>query len=287
MAPITKAVSGAMHGGEGQALLPSDACDCHMHVFDARRAAVPGAMIVPPTASLGDYAQLQQRLGHRRHVLVQPSTYGTDNSLMCDALREQAGAARGVAVVDDTVGDATLTMLDDAGVVGVRFNQVQAGATTMAMLDTLGPRLHERGWHIQCHLSSTQLLASVDTLLALPTPIVLDHFARVGQSAALAAQARGAVWRLMDSGKVWLKLSAPYLSSVSGAPYFDDLSDFTRAVTRDFGDRCVWGTDWPHVTEAAKPDDEAMTRWFVSTVDDERIRRRILVDNPALLYRFA
>ncbi|GAB3626270.1 amidohydrolase [Pandoraea terrae] len=275
-------------GGEEppRVTLPANACDCHMHVFDSAREPVASAVVTPPTATIADYKRLQARLGTTRHVLVQPSTYGTDNSLMLAALEVQRACARGVAVVDDSVSDNELRKMDEAGVVGIRFNQVQPGATSMTMLTTLASRVRELGWHIQLHLSSQQIIDYADRLLALNAPVVLDHYARVHHSTEIEDAVRADLWRLMRSGHVWLKLSAPYLSSHSNSPPYPDLAQTAGALVSDFPDRLVWGTDWPHATEASKPNDARLLDWFADVVPDVDTLNRILVDNPRNLYGF-
>jgi predicted TIM-barrel fold metal-dependent hydrolase len=50
----------------------------------------------------------------------------------------------------------------------------------------------------------------------------------------------------------------------------------------------VWATDWPHPTEkAAKPDDAVLLDLLLDWVPDERMRHRILVENPEALYGFS
>jgi predicted TIM-barrel fold metal-dependent hydrolase len=63
-------------------------------------------------------------LGVTRAVLVQPSVYGTDNRAMLDAMAGEQHRMRGVAVVEETIADAELTRMHDAGVRGIRFNIV-------------------------------------------------------------------------------------------------------------------------------------------------------------------
>jgi D-galactarolactone isomerase len=51
----------------------------------------------------------------------------------------------------------------------------------------------------------------------------------------------------------------------------------------------VWGSDWPHPSEQAKqqlPDDGLLFDLLSDWVPDEKVRHRILVDNPATLYDF-
>jgi D-galactarolactone isomerase len=266
--------------------LPADACDCHMHVFDSARTPVSGAVVSAPTATIDDYKRLQKRLGTLRHVLVQPSTYGTDNTLMVSALARQGCSARGVAVVDDSVGDAELRLLRDANVVGLRFNLVQAGATKLSMLDSLAPRLSAVGFHAQLHLPGQLLIDNLEYLSRLDIPIVLDHYARIHHVPAIAPSVQNALWTLLESGRVWVKLSAPYLSSQSEEPPYPDLANTIEALVHDFPERMLWATDWPHATETSKPDDAKMLDWFIDTVKQPKLVKQILVDNPAELYHF-
>ena len=83
--------------------VPPDTCDCHHHIYDRRWPAHPSATLLPADATVDDYRRFQQRIGNRRHVVVQPSTYGTDNRLLVDALQAFGPSARGVAVVDANV----------------------------------------------------------------------------------------------------------------------------------------------------------------------------------------
>ena len=51
-------------------------------------------------------------------------------------------------------------------------------------------------------------------------------------------------------------------------------------------ERVVWGSDWPHPTEADKPDDAVLFDLLNTWAPDEATRQRILVENPAKLYGF-
>src|SRR4051812_23268041 len=97
--------------------------DCHAHVFAADAAALPGHYAPPerPLATLEAVAA-RHAIGHI--VLVQPSVYATDNSVMLSALRENPGLHRGVVVIDAAVTDAQLRDMHELGVRGVRFNLV-------------------------------------------------------------------------------------------------------------------------------------------------------------------
>jgi predicted TIM-barrel fold metal-dependent hydrolase len=49
----------------------------------------------------------------------------------------------------------------------------------------------------------------------------------------------------------------------------------------------VWGSDWPHPTETDKPDDALLLDLLSEWAPDAATRRRILVDNPQVLYGFS
>ena len=69
---------------------------------------------------------------------------------------------------------------------------------------------------------------------------------------------------------------------------FDELDHVERrAFVALAPERLVWGSDWPHVTEAHKPDDAALLDLLADWAGDGRVRNRILADNPATLYGFA
>lgn len=85
--------------------------------------------------------------------------------------------ARGVAVVNADVTDAELKRLADLGVRGIRFNLVQAGATTVEMIEPLSTRVNALGWHVQIHMLGDQIVKIEDLLSRLPSPIVFDQWA--------------------------------------------------------------------------------------------------------------
>src|SRR5246127_6015350 len=73
---------------------PANACDCHMHIYDAKYPTAPSATLKPPDALVADYKLLQKRIGTTRNVVVTPSTYGTDNRVTLDAIAQIGATAR-------------------------------------------------------------------------------------------------------------------------------------------------------------------------------------------------
>lgn len=269
--------------------LPPLACDSHMHIFDTRFAASPHWKRQPPDAPVAAYRQLQQRLGTQRTVVVTPSTYGTDNACTLDALDQLGGGARGVAVVAQGVGDAELDRLAARRVRGLRVNFVTPqswGETTPQMLTTLARKVaRQPGWHIQVFMHPEQLVALETVLAALPVPLVVDHLGRIAPAEGPAAEAYGVLRRLLDGGNTWVKLSGAYMRST--APTYADTLPLAQALVRAVPERLVWGSDWPHTTEApGTVNDADLVDLLRAWAGSDAVMERILVDNPTRLYGF-
>src|SRR5262245_44715285 len=212
---------------------PARACDCHMHIFDRRFPTSTHWRRVPPDAPVVAYRALQARLGMERNVVVNPSTYGTDNACTLDALASFGHTARGIAVVNVDVTAAELQRMSDIGVVGIRVNFLSPqawGMTTPEMLETMARRVAPLGWHVEVLMSGEQIVAARDVLARLPSTLVIDHLGRIPQPAGAAHPAFDEIRRLLDSGRVWVKLSGAYMDSREGAPAYSDIS----AVARGF-----------------------------------------------------
>jgi D-galactarolactone isomerase len=301
---MTLAATGALRAADGRAQTPvpwssgtdlpklkapPDSCDCHMHIYDARFPVDPTATLRPGDASVADYRLLQKRLGTTRNVVVTPSTYGTDNRVTLDAIAKFGATARGVAVVNTSVSDAELKRLADLGMRGIRFNLVQAGATTVEMLEPLAARVNTLGWHVQIHMLADQIVKIEDLLNRLAAPIVFDHLGRIPQPAGTDHAGFSVIRRLIDKGRAWVKLSGAYQDTKVGPPGYADTSKVAQAYVQAAPERLVWGSDWPHPTEKEdhKPDDAVLFDLLAVWAPNELTRRRILVDNPATLYGFS
>lgn len=288
-APRPEALSVPHSAGQGTPNfeVPAGACDCHHHIYDRRYPAHPSATLLPADASLADYRLLQRRLGLQRHVIVQPSTYGTDNRLLLDTLRAAGPQARGVAVLGTEASEAELQTLHEAGVRGVRFNLSFLVGVSADMMVPLSKRLAERGWHLQVNGTAALLQAHETALSQLACPLVIDHMGQLPQPAGLQHPAWRLYQRWLDGGRTWFKLSGAYITAQRAD--LSDVGTVAQALLRQAPERLVWGSDWPHPTKKAdaKPDDAAYFNLIAQWAPDAAQRHRILVDNPAVLYGFA
>ncbi|AFQ50315.1 amidohydrolase family protein [Burkholderia cepacia] len=264
----------------------SHACDCHIHIYDDAYPLAPTATFRPPHAPVDAYRRVQRALGLTRVVVVQPTGYGFDNRCTLDALAAFGPQARGVATVQVDVPEAELERLHAAGIRGARFMTLPGGAARWDELERLAARIAPFGWHVDVQLDG-RTLPDVERMLAsLPARIVIDHTGKFLTPVAPDAPAFGALRRLLDRGHAWVKLSAPYETSQSGAPGYDDVARLATVLAREHAARCLWGSNWPHPNASPVPDDARLLGWLHACTGDDAIGRAILVDNPAVLYGF-
>jgi predicted TIM-barrel fold metal-dependent hydrolase len=272
--------------------MPRNACDTHAHICGpiAKYAYSDRRVYTPPDALLPAYRRMLDTLGVERMVLVQPSVYGSDNTVMLEAMRELGAVARGVAVVDDDVSDAELERLDAAGVRGVRVNVVDVaegkGAIDMAPLAALANRIKRYGWHVEFLMHADEFPELDRTFADFPVDIVLGHLGYMKTDKGLNDPGFQSLLRHMKAGKAWVKLTGPYRISTTALPHADTVP-LAHALLEAASDRVIWGTDWPHVmVKAAMPNDGDLADLLLEWVPDGGIRQRVLVDNPAKLYGF-
>ncbi|HDR9481211.1 amidohydrolase [Burkholderia aenigmatica] len=265
---------------------PSDACDCHIHIYDDAYPLAPTATFRPPHAPVDAYRRVQQTLGLARVVIVQPTGYGVDNRCLLDALAAFGQQARGVATLPADVPDAELTRLHAAGVRGVRFMMLAGGLARWDELERVAARIGPLGWHVDLQLDGRTLPDVLPLLSSLSARVVIDHTGKFLTPVAPDAHAFLALRRLLDRGHAWVKLSAPYETSRSGAPGYDDVARLATVLARNHPARCVWGSNWPHPNASPVPDDMGLLGWLDDCTADDSVTRAILADNPAVLYGF-
>lgn len=118
--------------------LPAGSWDTHVHVFDPANYPYSPSHAYSPVPALYsqllDFESSLSRSGEPENiVIVQPSPYGTDNSLILDKLVEvQAKRTqrnlRAIAVIDpDNITDSELDRMNQLGVRGIRVNTEATG----------------------------------------------------------------------------------------------------------------------------------------------------------------
>ena len=62
---------------------------------------------------------------------------------------------------------------------------------------------------------------------------------------------------------------------------------FVAGFVAEFGDRCFWGANRPHLNLSALPDDRPEVDPLKQIAPGTAARKVLLVDNPARFYRIA
>ena len=267
--------------------MPKGACDTHMHFYDTKRPGAPGTFL-PGDFTVEDYRALQKKLGLERVIVVQPNAYTDDNSVNFDAMKAFGSNARGVAVVKPTVSDAELDRLTKAGARAVRIMTLHGGMLGFDAMDAVVARVHPFGWHANIQLDGRELPKREAQIKRLPGKFVIDHTGKFLTPVETSSEEFKSLLRLVDTGRCWVKLSAPYETSKTGAPKYEDVSRLARALVKHAPQRMLWASNWPHPgnRKPAPPDDVELLDLLADWAPSEKDRRRILADNPAELYGF-
>ena len=272
--------------------LPKGACDCHAHLFGPadRYPYHPARGYTPPDADDDAYRHLLSVLGFERAVLVQPSVYGTDNRRLIDGLQhalEQNLAWRGVAVLDADVSDEEIERLHGLGVRGVRINLLFPGGVDFDAITSLSERIAQWGWHVQCLIDVSNFENLGVTLDRLPVAKVIDHMGHVPTQRGIDHPGFQHLLQRLEKGDTWVKLSGPNRMTTQASTPYRDVDPFFSALVERNEERCVFGTDWPHVKlPGSMPNDGDLVDELLRLVDRNAILEKILVHNPARLYGF-
>lgn len=191
--------------------------------------------------------------GVRRIVLIQMSYYLWDNSYMLDMMRKHQGVFSGVARVEE-VGDPRGKMRELArqGVRGFRIVSGNEGVDRWLS----GEPMHamwrcgaDEGLAIST-LINPQFLPALNAMCQKypKTPVVVDHFARIGMDGTIRSQDLDNLCALARHKSVRVKISAFYALGKKKAPYLD-LAPMIRRLLDAFGpERLMWASDSPFQT---------------------------------------
>ena len=239
----------------------------------------------PPGAPATAYLRMLDLTGMTYGVLVQVSVHGTDNRLMIETLRAHPERLRGVAVAALDAPERELAALKEAGVVGLRLNVLYGGGVGFDQVERYGALCREMGWHLQFLIDARDLPPLATRLSRLPVPFVVDHMGHMPVSAGVDDPGFQTLVSLARDG-AWVKISGAYRLTDAGPPYRDTVP-FAHALVAAASERCVWGSDWPHVANwGFMMNVGDLLDLLADWVPDEATRRRILVDNPHRLYGF-
>ena len=292
-------MSETAHAAAAVPALPAGAIDCHIHIVgpQSKYPMAANRAYTPPEASVANLRTLRSQIGVPRQVIVQPSFYGFDNSCTRDAVVELGASARGIAVVPLDISETELRRLDAAGFVGVRLNFATAGIRDPREAERqvleMAQKLEPLNWHIQINTELPMIASLAPIIGIVPVPVVFDHIGNPEAELGVRQPGFFALVELAHRG-AYVKLSAPY--NHSNRPDWADVAPLAKSLIEARADRMLWGTNWPHPAATRRPvsevspyqsvDNPRLVAAFMDWCPDPAMRRMILVDTPAKLYRF-
>lgn len=266
-------------------ILPVGAVDCHAHVLKKDAPLAPLRHSAPARdASVEEYLSLLDDHHVTYGVLTAPSFYGSDNTLLLDALQKAQGRLRGTAIVEPDIRPDVLQSMRRRGVCGIRLNWIKRPTIpdpSSAEYQRLFGCIRDLGMHVEVYIEGELLTPVLEAIQRSGATAVIDHFGSPDPATTVDSSGFRHLLNAIQKGHVWVKLSAPYrLGGVDAQVYVDEL---TREGT---GERMVWATDWPWVGYEDKVTYQQCVAWLFDWVPDERLRHKILVDSPKKLFGF-
>jgi 2-pyrone-4,6-dicarboxylate lactonase len=270
--------------------LPPGSCDAHCHIYGpfSRFPLPEDRSFTPNEAPETELRRLHEHFGFDRAVIVQSQGHGFDHQPVRDALAVGGGRYRGVALVQPGTSAEEVASLDAAGFCGVRFSFMAhlGGYSDLSRVRSVIDRVRPHDWHIAIHVAGQGIVEMADFIRSIKARVVIDHMARPALADGPEGAAVTELRRLLDTGKVWVKLSGADRLSKDGAPYRDAIP-IARSLADHAPERILWGSDWPHVNlHGPMSDDASLVDLIAEIAPSETTRRRLLVDNPAEFFRF-
>ena len=119
----------------------------------------------------------------------------------------------------------------------------------------------------------------------MQSTLVIDHMGYLRTSVGLSSPGFKALLDLVRE-RAWVKVSGAYRLTDQAPPY-NEVVPYATALIEAAPDRCIWGSDWPHVANwGVMPSVAQMLESLALYAPDEHTRNRILCTNPQRLYGF-
>jgi predicted TIM-barrel fold metal-dependent hydrolase len=237
----------------------SDLIDAHSHIWTPDTNRYPlaegktKADLNPASFTADELLATARPHGVKRVVLIQHQVYhGWDNGYLTDTAQKQPDVFRVVGMVDDTQPhpDQAMKRLRDRHVTGFRITPSIRGAdrwlsgTGMESMWRCAAETRQA----MCCLINPQQIPAVDRMCERfpDTPVVIDHFGRVGIDGQIRESDLRALCRIARHEHSYVKVSAFYALGQKRPPY-DDLIPMIRRLYEAFGpQRLMWASDAPY-----------------------------------------
>ena len=232
--------------------------DAHSHIWTTDLAKYPlrnnqtVEVLAPRSFTDRELMAIAEPEGVGRVVLIQHHPHhGFDNSYLIDTWKKHPDRFRIVGQIDDgkTGVDKLMKSMLLTGVTGFR----------------IGPREDQPNWHTSdgmqlmwktaaetrqsmCCLIGPDNIAELDAMCVKypETPVVVDHFARIGVSGQVVESDLKSLCKLSAHKTVKVKISAYYALGKKSPPHHDLVPMIKRLFEAFGSDRLMWASDSPY-----------------------------------------
>lgn len=232
--------------------------DAHSHIWTTDlksyplRDNQPVEVLAPRSFTDEELMAIAEPEGVGRVVLIQHHPYhGFDNTYLIDTWKKHPGRFRIVGQIDDRRDGVGLMMKEmlKTGVTGFRIGP------RGDQPDWIGGDGMKTMWKTAAETRQSMCcLINPDNIAQLPamcrefpeTPVVIDHFARIGGDGQIRDNEVDALCRLSGFPTVRIKISAYYAFGEKKPPHYE-LVPMIRKLYEAYGaDRLMWASDCPY-----------------------------------------
>jgi predicted TIM-barrel fold metal-dependent hydrolase len=235
--------------------------DAHSHIWPPevdRFPLAPGLTkkdLNPPSFTDDELLAIARPEGVQRVVLIQHSVYHLfDNSYLIDAAKRRPERFRIVGMVDDSqpsAGDEMKRLLEQR-VTGFRITPFIRKEQPERWLETPGMKemwatAAKTRQAMSCLIDASHL-AGVDQMCQRypDTPVVIDHFARIGVDGQMRDSDIKSLCNLAQHKHTYVKVSAFYALGNKKPPHLE-LVPMIKRLLEAFGpERLMWASDSPY-----------------------------------------
>ncbi len=232
--------------------------DAHIHLWSQDPDKYPwspiGGYIPEKSAPIEDFLRLMDQTGVDRVVVVQPTSYGWDNSYIMDACSVEGDRFKKVVLVNPVSPFASddLMKLVEKGADGLRINlhlqpiEKWKNDKYFSLIDAA------QTLEIPICFQLTPDYFPLVRSLAIrfeSINIVLDHLGRPRKGCCLEDKSFDELLKLAEYKNIFVKLSGLNYFSEETKPYRDTWPLLHAAKEAYSEKRCMWGSDYPFVND--------------------------------------
>ena len=274
--------------------------DAHSHIWTAdtsRFRLSPGMTVndlAPRSFTDEELLAVARPEGVGRVVLIQHTLFhGYDNSYLIDAYQRHPDVFRVVGMVDDLRPKcgAAMKQLLKQGVTGFRIKPrkgIGEWLNTDGMVDMWTTATETR--QSMCCLINPENLPEVQKACQRhpETPVVIDHFARIGINGSVDENDLANLCRLAKFKHVKVKISAYYALGKKQPPHTELLPMIKRLLEAFGANRLMWASDCPYQLDGKNTyrDSISLIRDRIDFVTEEE-RKRLLQTTALETFFFA